>query len=442
MNMKSAMMAVVAWLARKRLLGVTFIAFSILLGAIIIATGPSAKPQPLEEKAWPVSIVTAEPKTLSPVLTVYGKVESSQMAVLKTSVSAPVKKVLTPEGTWVDKGDLMIVLDTTELELSVRSADAGYMRRLAVLAAARNDYAADRKMMAHYKALAEIAEARFDRSRALYKSKMISAALFDQAREQSDQAAITLEQEVARLANYPSIIAQDKAMVAEGKAKLDKSKLDLAQAQIRAPFAGRVIRTMVAPGDRIAPGSPLIQVADYNQLEVRAPMPADTGFVLRRYLDQGGRVSAVAQVDGHRIGCVLARLSGDVKQGQSGVDAFFSPVGAVNLDIGRIVSLTVTMPPQQNVVALPVQSIYQGGRVFKVAKHRLVGIHVHQVGEYVDNDGDYRILVRSASIHKGDRLMTTQLSRAITGLLVNPIDPSSFNEALAGQGKRKDAAGS
>ena len=442
MNIKSRIMKVIGWLAHKHLLGVSIVAASILLAAIIIATGPTAKPQTLKEKAWPVSIVTARPGVLSPVLTVYGKVESRQTAMLKTSVSAPVARVLTPEGTWVNKGDLLIALDTTELNLSLKSADADYKRRLAVLVAARNDYAAEKKMTAHYRALEEIAAAKLKRNRSLYRSKMISDSILDQARQQADQASITWQQHLAKLSNYPSLIDQDKAMVDEGKAMVDKAKLDLAQAEIRAPFAGRVIQTLVAPGDRIQPGVPLIQVADYSQLEVRAPMPADTGFALRQRIHEGAKVFAVAVVDSRHIRCKLDRLSGDVKTGQSGVDAFFSPLAPANLDIGRIVSLTVTMPPEQDVVALPVQSVYRGNRVYKVVKDRLVGVEVQQVGEYVNDKHDYRLLVRSPQIHKGDHLITTQLPRAISGLLVNPIDPASLDEALVGRAGHASNAGS
>ncbi|HKI74389.1 MAG TPA: hypothetical protein VJ998_07095, partial [Pseudomonadales bacterium] len=246
MNVKATTLRAIAWLAQRHLLGVSIVGVSIVLAALIIVTGPRSTPKPLKEKAWPVSIVKADPGAIAPTLSVYGKVESRHMAILKTSVSAPVESVLTPEGTWVNKGDVMIRLDKTELALSVRSADSDYKRRLAVLASARNDFASAKKMMSHYKALKEIAQAKLKRNQALFRKKMISDAILDEARQTADQSAITFEEHVSRVANFPSIIDQDEAMVAEGKAILDKAKLDLDQAEIRAPFSGRVIATMVA----------------------------------------------------------------------------------------------------------------------------------------------------------------------------------------------------
>ena len=60
----------------------------------------------------------------------------------------------------------------------------------------------------------------------------------------------------------------------------------------------------------------------------------------------------------------------------------------------------------------------------------------------MDPENNYRILVKSPRIHKGDTLVTSQLPRAITGLLVDPIEATSLDSALAGQGKHSPDAGS
>lgn len=441
MTVKTTAARIVSWLAEKRLLGAAILGISFLVAAVIIVTGPEAEPQARTEKAWPVSVVKAEPAKLAPTLVAYGKVESRQMANLKTSISAPIAEVISQEGTWVEKGEVLIRMDTRELELSVRSAESEYKRRLAVLVAVKNDYASERRMTEHHRELKEIAEAKLKRHKELYASRMISDAILDEVRQQASERAITLEKHLARIANFPSLIEQDEAMVAEAKSILEKAKLDLEQAEIRAPFAGRVIKTFVAPGDRILPGTPLVQVADYSELEVRASIPANTGYGLRQRIREGVKVTAVAMLDGQKIVFVLDRLSGDVKPGQSGLDVFFSCEDGVNLDIGRIVDLTITLPPENDVVALPIQSIYENDRIYKVENDRLVGMRVKQVGEYLDGEGNFKVLVRSPAIKEGDRLITTQLPRAITGLLVEPIDASKFDEALAADRSAGDKSG-
>lgn len=416
-----------------RVVGPVVLVAAALFSVLIYATRPQTEPQERVEKAWPVSIVVAEPRAISPTLLAYGKVESRQVANLKTSVSAPVDEVLAPEGTWVEEGDLLIRLDATELELALRKADSEYKRRVAVMIGVRNDYESARKMTAHHRELKEIADAKLERHLNLYEQRMISDAILDEVRQQASERAILLEQHLSKLANFPSLIEQHEAMVAEAKAILDKARLDVAQAEIRAPFAGRVIKTMAAPGDRIQPGEPLIQVADYDRIEIRASVPARTGNVLREQVRQGRTISALGELDGRLIELTLDRLSGNVKVGQSGLDAFFEPVADTNLDIGRVMNLSITLPPEEDVVALPIQAIYENDRVYKVEERRLVGINIEQAGDYIDQEGNFHVLVRSPELREGDRLITTQLPRAITGLLVDPIDAGKFEEALAAE---------
>ena len=77
------------------------------------------------------------------------------------------------------------------------------------------------------------------------------------------------------------------------------------------------------------------------------------------------------------------------------------------------------------VTALPVQSLYENDRIYAVRtdagnENRLEAIAVERVGEVRAEDGQHRILVRSPAIGRGARIITTQLPRAIAGLLVEP----------------------
>ena len=193
-----------------------------------------------------------------------------------------------------------------------------------------------------------------------------------------------------------------------------------------------MIATHVSPGDRVRPGEVLVEVADYGEIEIRASVPASVGVTLRERMTAGYEISAVAEVDGRRVGLAMVRLAGDVKRGQTGVDAFFKPAGsdAPQIDIGRVVNLHIVLPAEQNVVALPVQSIYENDRVYRIVDSRLEALQVEQVGDYLDDAGKHYILVRGESLRPGDHLVTTQLPRAISGLLVAPVDASEMPSIL------------
>jgi multidrug efflux pump subunit AcrA (membrane-fusion protein) len=431
MNAKAALNATIVNLIHYRLLGVTILSLSIVLATLIVLTGPEAEPQQRTEKAWPVSILVAEPEEKRPILIAFGKVESRQVANMKTSITARVAEVAAPEGTWVNLGDLLVRLDEKEMKLALTVATAEYKKRVAQLESTKTDFELARSVTTHHQNLKDIAEAKLERHLDLYNNKMMSDAILDEVRKEVSERSITLERHFADLRIFPNQIEQHEASVAEGKAFVEQAELNLQQTSVLAPFAGRVIETYIAPGDRVVPGKTIIKVADYDGLEVRAAIPASVGYALRQKFQQGEKVSAKGELDGRSIEFALTRLSGNVKSGQSGLDAFFKTASDESLDIGRVINLNITLPSEPNVVALPVQSVYENNRINRVENNRLQGIEVKQIGDFVDENGSYQVLVRSTEIVQGDKLITTQLPRAITGLLVNPIDSSSFEEALA-----------
>ena len=84
-------------------------------------------------------------------------------------------------------------------------------------------------------------------------------------------------------------------------------------------------------------------------------------------------------------------------------------------------NLTITLPPEADLVALPVQSIYENDRIYLVHNDRLKALTVERLGDHQTRAGEYRILVRSGELEAGQSILTTQLPKAISGLLVQPI---------------------
>jgi multidrug efflux pump subunit AcrA (membrane-fusion protein) len=136
---------------------------------------------------------------------------------------------------------------------------------------------------------------------------------------------------------------------------------------------------------------------------------------------------SMAELGGRPVYLSLDRLGRDVKAGESGLNAFFVlQAGQALPEIGRILDLTVQLPPEPGVVALPAQAIYENDRIYQVNDDRLLALSVERVGEYQTPAGEYRVLVRSSELKAGEQVITTQLPRAISGLLVEPIkDPGA-----------------
>lgn len=405
----------------KKFTGFLLLVLSLFLGFIMIATGPSAEPLEKTERAWPITVMTAEPSDLPPTLLTFGRVEAKQVASLNTNISAPVSEVLVREGDRVEEGQLLIQLDALEGELTLNVAQANHDRNAALLASVKTEFELANSLTSQYQELNDIAQSKLGRAVDLNDRRMISDALLDEARQEASQANIVLQQHLSQVADYPNRIAQQQASVDESAAHLARAKLDLQQTQIRAPFGGRVIVSDVSKGDRVMAGATLIEIADYSGLEIRASVPSDIAYMLNQAMRNTRAVHASATVDGRALDFVLDRLSGDVKNGQSGIDVFFRSSGDETLDIGRVLSMTVDLPVEQDVLSMPVYALYENQTIYRIDEQRLQAVRYETVGDYVAADDELRVLIRSKEIEAGDQLLASQLPRAITGLLVEPI---------------------
>ncbi len=409
--------------ARRALLALGIIGASGLISVSIFATGPKPVPEVQAEKIWPVSVTTVTPAALAPTFAAYGRVESTQVAHLQSNLDAEIDAVHVREGQWVAQGDVLVELVRSELALRVDEHQADVAQQQAVLKSLQ----AEQRMVAHtdpeFRAMHDIALKRRARLNDLLQRKMIAMAMFDDAVAQASAAEIDYQKHVRELADFPNRINEQRARIQRSEAELEQARIDLDHTTIRAPFAGPILEVQAAPGNHTTLAAPLVEMANAAGFEIRAPLPDGYAARVRSALAAG--VPITATLADHRA-LALSRLSSSVRAGQSGLDAFFRFEPTDNTiampEIGRVVDLDVTLPLESQVVALPIQSIYDDDRVYAVGgDDRLRAIRVQRIGDHRGADGAYRVLVRGDGLRPGSRIITTQLPKASDGLRVQPI---------------------
>ena len=246
---------------------------------------------------------------------------------------------------------------------------------------------------------------------------MISKALFDEVVAQANEASIEYRNHLRELSNLPNQITADEAQVAKAEALLEQARLDLQKTTIRAPFAGPVLAVHAAPGSHSNLNMPLVEIADAAGFEVRVQIPD----AYTRELQRLTTLSSLTAVASNGAQLTLRRLANHVREGQTGMDAFFTYDAGISVApaLGSVLNLSILMPAQDDLIAVPVQSIYANNRIYAVVDDRLVGHDIERVGELETAELGYRILIRAEAIAPGDAIVTTQLPRAITGLLVD-----------------------
>lgn len=422
-----------------RLGGVLVFGVLISLSALIVATGPSAEPETKTEKEWPVSYREAMPASMTPSLQVYGKLETEQTANLRAAVAGTVSAVHFKEGDWVERGETLLSLDDAELELNVRAAQSSLLQAQANQATVASNFALTRELTAHHEAQASLATAKLERFVTLHEQRMIADAQLDEMRQEANEHAMTLARHMATLREFPHQVAYAEAAVAEAQTRLERAQLDISHTTMTAPFSGRVLSVDVAVGDRVVNGASMLRLADYENLQIRASIPTQTAQRLRQSLNAGEQVIAETELAGDRYGFELSGLSGDIKSGQGGIDAFFNVEADAVLALGTVLQLSLHLPAEHDVISLPMHALYDNGRIYRINNNRLEALDVERVGEYQDEQGNYQLLVRSAALNKGDQIMVSQLPVAVSGMLVSPVNgggniaDASVAPALAAQ---------
>jgi hypothetical protein len=120
----------------------------------------------------------------------------------------------------------------------------------------------------------------------------------------------------------------------------------------------------------------------------------------------------------------LRSLAGEAGSGAGGVDGLFRVVqGGSQISQGRFVRLELSLPPQDDLIAVPHEAIYGTDRVYLLdGNSRMLPHQVERVGETRMADGNTQVLVRALELAAGATVITTQLPNALEGLLVSTPD--------------------
>lgn len=403
-----------------RLLPILLPGLALLVFLGLRATRPEAPRATPGEQIHRVTATTIEPTTLNPEIILHARVEAPRETTLSAAVNADVRDLTAREGMRVATDAELLTLDTRELDLLLAQRQADVDEITAQIRLEGQRRTGDRELLLREQKLLALAEAEVQRAEELLASRAGSRTLLDQALEKRERQALALTARQREVADHPARLAQYRARLKRATALRDQALLDLQRTRLLAPFAGRITRVLVAPGDRVRVGDPLLSLHALEDLELRAQLPLRHLPTIRQGLDSPAGLVAETHLDHQPLTARLLRLGGETSQG--GVDALFQldslPAALIP---GRLLTLRLILPAQRQAVALPISALYQQERIYRLQEGRLEGLRVERLGEQSLADTT-RILVRSPRLRAGDRVLTTQLPNALTGLKVMVLD--------------------
>lgn len=404
----------------RRTIPLLLLALGVAGFMLLVATRPEPAALQVDERIWRVTAETVSPSSRVPVLTLYGHVDSPRAATLRTAVEADVVDVPVEESQGVAAGELLVRLDDRVLQLQVqqREAELAEIRAQVDSELRRNAY--DRDALQHEEMLLQLTEQSLERNRDLLARNLGSQATLDDARRAYEQQELALNTRRLALEDFDARLDQLEARARRAEAVLENARLDLERTRLHAPFAGRIARLSVAPGDRVRIGDTVLELYDTDALEVRAAIPAVYLPQVRATLADGNDLLAQGEIDGLNVDLRLTRLAARAPTTGAGVEGLFEvTAGGQELPLGRFLTVRLSLPVQDRVIALPFEALYGTDRIYRLEEGRMRALTVERRGEWLAPDGTTRILVHSPELRAGDRIVTTRLPNALDGLRVS-----------------------
>lgn len=212
-----------------------------------------------------------------------GTVEARVSVGVGSKITGRVVQLLRDEGDFVERGQLLAVLENDELRQQRDQAVFARQKALesirleqAGLARARASLEARRAAIARTLANAELARVTFDRFRRLHDRELIARQDLDvrstelrvaEADVQNVRAEIAALEAEAHRSEVAVVMAEREAAAAGAALAVSESRLG--DASVAAPFSGLILSREVEPGAVIVPGLPLFRMVDPATVRVR-----------------------------------------------------------------------------------------------------------------------------------------------------------------------------
>jgi HlyD family secretion protein len=234
------------------------------LAALSVALAAAGLPACTPKTGGPVAVKTEEarPGSIEWKLELSGVLVPNRSVNIFSKLAGQVKQVAADVGGRVRQGQLLIQIDTKELDAQLQAAEAA---KRAV--ADQADQAKDGIQSAQLNF--DIAQRAYERTKALFDTKVVTQSQLDDAQDrlQLAQAALDNAKRQYRTASGPGL--------AQAEAQENLVRVQISNSLITSPLTGIVTNRNINPGELAAPGALLMTVADTYTLKLEGNAPQE-----------------------------------------------------------------------------------------------------------------------------------------------------------------------
>jgi RND family efflux transporter MFP subunit len=276
-----------------------------------------------------VGVETVSTRNISETVPVFAEVVTSREGTVASRIAGTVDAVNVLDGVSVEKGEVLVELDTELLDILARQAEARRGEAQAGITTAESNL--------------QRAQNAFDRIERLRGSTSFSSSRFDDAQSDLFQAR--------------GLLAEAEARLKTAEANLAEARYQLERARITAPFSGIVLDVVTNPGEFISSGAPVVSLLDTQAFEIEASVPARYISVLQPGL------SIIATTENGRELEMTVRVLLPVEDQATRTRPvrFTSPVlnGLDKIAIGQSVTVSIPISAPREVLSVPKDALVQ-----------------------------------------------------------------------------------
>lgn len=353
----------------------------VLLGGYagfrIIAARRAASVRPLET-------VTAAPGVFEAAVEASGSLAAARSVPLAFTSGGRVAEVPVQVGDQVDAGQALILLDTTDLMLQVKAAEASQRASASGLAAQRASLA--RQAAGPTQIEIDLAKVAVDKAKdSRWGVQAIRDAtcgkkkpFFEQAACDQSDANVLAAEDAVRVAElqYEQTVAVTRAIdlqqtreqvrqadgqLAAAGVQVEQARLRVQQATVVSPIAGTVTQLAVEAGQQIGGGQTAVTVSDLAQLEIGINL--DENDVSRVKIGQAAQVTLDA-FRGEALTGALTEIA-PAADSSSGVPLYRVTIrlepGKLPLRPGMTADVRIVTAREADVIAIPLRAVQSVG---------------------------------------------------------------------------------
>src|SRR5665213_952253 len=206
---------------------------------------------------------------VQPIL-VSGNIEAHQSVLGFKTVQSRVVELPFDEGQWVKAGTVIARLDDSDYSQQVAIAEAALDVQRRQLATAEQNVVAARKTVEADAADLELKKADFWRADTLVQKGAGTAQARDQANAALRQSTAASERDQALQGVAERQVELAKASIQSAMESLKMAQIVLGYTTLHAPFDGVIVVRQAELGEIMAPGTPVVTMADLDHVWLRA----------------------------------------------------------------------------------------------------------------------------------------------------------------------------